>query len=162
TPLKDDAPTTLKGSPQTPTVGFPVNATPPRSRRPLWMAGIALLLLVVFGGFFILSGTRPNAASQSAAIQPVAPGEYMVLVAPLQAVGTDARDVSQFISDDLKQQFEIEAPFSKIRVRQYPDVITSEEQAQAAAEAAGASVVLWGSYTADGIQLEVQLGSLAA
>src|SRR5262249_51876320 len=54
--------------------------------------------------------------------------------------------------------FEVEAPFSKISVISYPNVVTSDAEAQAAAKANNASVVVWGTYTADQVQLSIQIG----
>jgi len=82
----------------------------------------------------------------------------MVLVAQLEPLDAEERDVSRFIVDNLRRVLEDELPFSKIRIREYPEVITSGEAAWAAAEANGAMVVVWGNYTRDFIELEVQLG----
>jgi len=91
-------------------------------------------------------------------VEPVAPDEYMVLVAQLEPLGAKERDVTRFIVDDLVQTLEVEVPFSKLRIREYPEVITSEEAALVAAEANKATVTVWGNYTPDFIELEVQLG----
>ncbi|HEX2618547.1 MAG TPA: hypothetical protein VHL11_00335, partial [Phototrophicaceae bacterium] len=96
------------------------------------------------------------------AVTPVAQGEYMVLVAPFEAVKTETRDVARLIVDDLKQELEVEAPYSKLRVRTYTTVITSDDDAQIAAQATGATVVIWGNYTADAITANIQLGDLSA
>jgi tetratricopeptide (TPR) repeat protein/cell division septation protein DedD len=91
-------------------------------------------------------------------VEPVASDEYMVLVAQLEPLDAEERDVSRFIVDNLRRVLEDELPFSKIRIREYPEVITSGEAAWAAAEANGAMVVVWGNYTRDFIELEIQLG----
>jgi serine/threonine protein kinase/tetratricopeptide (TPR) repeat protein len=91
-------------------------------------------------------------------VEPVAPDEYMVLVAQLEPLGVEERDVTRFIVDDLVQTLEVGVPFSKLRIREYPVMVTSEEAALAAAEANGATVMVWGNYTPDFIELEVQLG----
>ncbi|MCD4686816.1 MAG: hypothetical protein K8S97_12860, partial [Anaerolineae bacterium] len=99
----------------------------------------------------------------TADIAPVAPDETMVLVAEIENVGSAGpheRDVARFIADDLRETLEDAAPFSNIAIRQYPGIITSDEEARAIAEQVGAAVIVWGNYTADLIELEVQIGSL--
>lgn len=91
-------------------------------------------------------------------VEPVAPDEYMVLVAQLEPLGVQERDVTRFVVDNLVQVLEVEVPFSNVRIREYPGVITSAQAAQAVAEANGATVVVWGRYTPDSIELEVQVG----
>jgi serine/threonine protein kinase/tetratricopeptide (TPR) repeat protein len=93
-------------------------------------------------------------------IQAGKPGEYLVLVAAFEPNGGQ-RDVTRFIARDLQQKLETDVPFSKLRVRTTPQVIRSDDEARAAAEAAGAAVVVWGGYTADQITVEVQVGSTA-
>ncbi len=96
-------------------------------------------------------------------VEPVAPDEFMVLVAELEPLrGADERDVSRFIADDLEQEIEVNVPFSKARVRSYPAVITTEDEAQAVAAANDATVIIWGRYGADFIELEVAIGQIDA
>ncbi len=95
------------------------------------------------------------------AVEPVARGEIMALVAELEPLGgVTSRDVARFVADDLTRTLEDELPNSRVRVRRYPDVITSADEARAIAEASGAAVVVWGNYTAVVIELEVQVGAL--
>jgi tetratricopeptide (TPR) repeat protein len=68
--------------------------------------------------------------------------------------------VTRFITDNLKQTLEVDVPFSHVRIRQYPGIISSAEQAKAAAEAAGAVVVVWGNYNQNFVELQVQLGTI--
>ena len=63
--------------------------------------------------------------------------------------------------DDLQRTLQVAVPFSPIRVRSTSQVITSEEQARAVAEANGAAVIIWGNYTPSLIEVEVQVGSLS-
>jgi len=95
-------------------------------------------------------------------IAPVAAGEYMVLVAQLEPLTSNERDVTRFIVDDLSQILEVAIPFSKARIREYPEIITAHSQAIAVAEETGASVIIWGNYDDEVAEVEVQVGSLAA
>ncbi len=95
-------------------------------------------------------------------IAPVGPDEYMVLVADLQPRGDTTRaNVSDVVADDLTNRLEQDIPFSNLRVRRYPAVIDSDDEAQAIAEAVGAPVVVWGNYDDDVIELNIQPGALA-
>ncbi|MBC7812260.1 MAG: hypothetical protein H7175_13980, partial [Burkholderiales bacterium] len=91
-------------------------------------------------------------------VAPVAADEFMVLVAQPEAFGGNERNVARFIISDLRQSLEEDVPFSQIRVREYPAVITSEDEALAAADANGATMVIWGNYDDDGVELTIQLG----
>ncbi|MBN1681028.1 MAG: protein kinase [Anaerolineae bacterium] len=103
-----------------------------------------------------------SAATSPDEIEPVAEGEYMVLVAEMEPLEQDQRDVTRFIVDDLVQALEIGVPFSTVRIRRYPEIITSAEQAKQAAETVGATVIVWGNYSPDVIEVEVQVGVLDA
>lgn len=137
------------------------------SRRfPLWaMLVVAVVGLVVIGGLFALmqgddekSDDRQEVAQTPIEVEPVGPNELLVLVADLEHTGGEERDVSRFIVDDLYQKLEREVPFSPIRVRAYPRVITNAEEATAAAALNNAPLIIWGNYAADFIQIEIQLG----
>jgi tetratricopeptide (TPR) repeat protein/predicted Ser/Thr protein kinase len=112
----------------------------------------------------------PGASGQSIAqVEPVQPGEYMVLVAQVedlseleQLSGLRRTNPTQFIMNDLEQLLERTVPFSNIQVRQYPSIISSYDEAMAAAEANGATVVVWGSATPGATELEVQIGVTTA
>jgi tetratricopeptide (TPR) repeat protein len=93
-------------------------------------------------------------------IEPVADNEYMVLIADLEHLGGDQRNVKRFISEALRRHFEEDYPFARLRVREYPAVITTDEQAITIADEYQAAVMIWGSYDEDEIQLAVQIGSL--
>jgi tetratricopeptide (TPR) repeat protein len=135
----------------------------PRSR---WLVAALLVvaLTLVAVALALRQGNTPQRiasvpASQSAAtVEPVAAGEHMLLVARLERLGGPERDEGRFIADNLRQALEVEAPFSRIRVRSYPQVITSEAEARAAAEASGAALVVWGNDQGDHQELNVQVG----
>ncbi len=139
-----------------------------RNRPLTWLIVglVATLLIVVLalppGGRPDREADEDHAAVVALRVEPVQPGEYMVLVGQLEPLGVEERAVTRFVADDLRERLEIEIPFSKIRVREYPAVIASAEEAQAAAQANGAVVVVWGNYNASFIQLDVQVGVLDA
>jgi serine/threonine protein kinase/tetratricopeptide (TPR) repeat protein len=137
-----------------------------RGRAGTWaLAALGLLALVVVA-VIALAGTGGEdgdgaGASAPMTVAPVGPGEHMVLVADLEPLrGVDEHDVSRFIVEDLAATLEQEIPFSNFRIRAYPQVITSDAEAQAAAAFNDAAVIVWGNYTADEIEVEVQVGSL--
>ena len=93
-------------------------------------------------------------------VEPVEPGQIMVLVAQFEPIGSQERDVTRFIVDDLRQHFEVELPFTNIGVREYKEIITSSSEALQIAEQAQAVIVIWGNYDEDSVTANVQLGSL--
>ncbi|NWF68100.1 MAG: protein kinase [Chloroflexi bacterium] len=118
---------------------------------------VGLLVLLVL----VLLALRPGGVALTntiATVEPVAAGEYMVLVAQID--GSDERDVTGVVIDNLTRVLEIEIPFSNLRVRTYPAVIRSDEEARAAAEANAAPIVVWGSYDGQITTLDVQIGAL--
>ncbi|GIK63720.1 MAG: hypothetical protein BroJett018_15140 [Chloroflexota bacterium] len=136
-------------------------------RLPIWaIFGAVLLGVVIIGGaLFVLTQGNDDKSSDTSdtpkgpiKIDPVAEGEVLVLVADLEHTGGDERDVARFIVDDLQQKLERDVVFSNIRVRAYPRVITTTEAAQEAALLNNAPLIVWGNYTNDLIQLEIQLG----
>lgn len=179
------------GTPITPGMMTPPEYLAPRSNKWQW---ITVLIAV-----FILSATAiaitsivtffnndtpdsppvsrddatesPEATTVAAVplVEPVGPGEYMVLVAPFeqiggieQVAGVRRPQVMRFIVDNLRENLELVAPFSRVRVRDYPEVITNREQAMAAAQANGATIVIWGTYSASEIEAQIQIGLLDA
>lgn len=182
TPTPLDGPTTLgeKVTPSQPAAPIKVG----RQRRlrgfmqgaGWFMAGIGVFSLLIcicsislIGNLFsnanITFGTPLPTLLTVIPITPpplVQDGEYLVLVAPFEAVRTDARDVSRFITDDLQQQFTVEAPFSQIKVMRSSNVVRSDNDALKEAISYGAAVVVWGSYTAEAITANVQIGTLSS
>lgn len=93
-------------------------------------------------------------------VAPVNEGEYMVLLARPEALeGVPLRDVTRFIADDLERTLAGGVPYSHIAVRRLPVVITSAEEARIVAEAVGATVVVWGNYSPELIELNIQVGT---
>ena len=151
-----------------PTVEIPA-APPARVSRLvlIGLGGIGLLIAVIV--IFVLMNSSNNAdsgasGSQSAGIfqvEPVAAGEFMVLVADFEATNGTTRDnPARFILEDLSSTFE-SIPFSNIQVRAYPRVITSAAEALEIAEANHAPAIFWGRYDDITSRAEIQLGSLA-
>ncbi|HVO71163.1 MAG TPA: protein kinase [Aggregatilineaceae bacterium] len=120
------------------------------------------------GGQSVAEGST-GAELRIARVEAVQPDEYMVLVAQVedlagveQLSGIRRTDIAQFIVNDLEQTLERTLPFSNIQVRKYPYIITSYDEALAAAQANEATVVVWGSSTPDVTELEVQVGVTTA
>jgi serine/threonine-protein kinase len=167
-PFSTPQPSTPSPAPS-PMMGVPVpdgtlapTSTLAKKVNPLFVVlgiGVALILLAVVGFVLRPSGTTNTAI---ATVEPVQAGEYMVLVAQIERLGGDERDVQRIITEDLYQVLEVEIPFSNLRARAYPAVIRSNAEAQAAAGANNAAVVVWGHYDVDGVTLEVQMGSTAS
>ncbi|MFC1959925.1 protein kinase [Chloroflexota bacterium] len=126
----------------------------PRARGGIAVSTTLLIVALIVGGWLVF-GRPPSPA-------PVEPDEYMVLVADMEALGTQERDVTRFIVEDLRHKLEVSVPFSTIQVRSYEGVVTSSEQARQVAEANGATVIVWGDYDDDFIQLNVEVGVLSA
>ncbi len=138
---------------------------PKKISKLVWFAAIMTLIVIVGGAAaaLLLLGGEPEKKDSIAKVSPVQPGEYMVLVAQLEPLsGVSERDVTRFIVTDLTDVLQNGVPFSDIRIREYPNVITSDEGARAAAEANGATIVVWGNYTANFVELEIQVGVTTA
>ena len=155
-----------------------------RITRNLWMVFPLLLLLIP--GFLLFSSlpakeiSTPTATSTATfhpsetatvtatvvtltptpLVEPVGEGEIMVLVAQMEQVGSQQRDVTRFIVDDLVQRFETDPLVASVRIREYGDVIKSTLQAGSVASQTRAPIVIWGGYDDDGTTINVQLGSV--
>jgi tetratricopeptide (TPR) repeat protein len=110
------------------------------------------------------SEPSPTAASPISTpmptVAPVADGKYMVLVADLEPQTASQRDYARDIFEDLRDNLG-EFAFSDVEIRRLRRVISSEEEARAAAAESRAAVVLWGRYDESRIDLEVQSGDLS-
>jgi len=129
----------------------------PNSRRwifpALIIAAIAIAILIMA---LIFSANATSAAS----VEPVEPGEIMVLLAELEVLTDQPRDVERFIEDDLSQFLE-QGLATPIRVRTLPQAIRSAEEARVTAELYDASVIVWGNYNREYVELNVQIGDLS-
>lgn len=111
------------------------------------VAVAAIVLVSLFVHFFInVPASQRVQATPAAAIEPVDPGDYLVLVARLEPINTEPREVDRFIVEDLRQRLERDVDISRIHIREYPQVITSDEEARQVASQQNASVLIWGSY----------------
>lgn len=164
-----------------------VGMTPKRRNRPRGLLVFAaLLILALLAGFFLLDsrdadhdeGTATTIAQADAEnqseeqnnsssadddiqlVEPVAEDEFMVLLAEIEQVGEQSRGVSRFIEQDLRTVFEETFEYSKIRIRRYDRVIKTDAEAQAAAEANNAALIIWGSFDDESTLVQIQVGSL--
>lgn len=138
------------------------------------IAGI--FLFAMFRGFFKDTAATESVMPSPAApqtqnsptltpaplVEPVEPGQILVLVAQIEKIGSQERDVTRFIVDDLINRFEVEVPAANVRIREYEMVITSNTEALKIAEQTQAVLVIWGQYDDESATVNVQLGSLAS
>lgn len=140
---------------------FHVETPAAPSRRPNRLPLLAAVaLLIALAVFALVVVPRLGSGFTPQTVAPVASDEYMVMIAQLEGLRGATDDVSRFIVDDLRRKFEEEAVFTAIRVRPYPGVITSAEQAAQAAEANNTPLIIWGNYDGTVAELNVQVGSL--
>jgi serine/threonine-protein kinase len=136
-----------------------------KGNLPLLIGLIGIIMLVIIGVFVLSANNNPSASSTDSLtpqpLEAVAENELMVIVGKFDNIGGDGRDVGQFIYEDLQTKFERDVPFSQIRVRLYPDIIRTSEQAQQIAVANNAPVIIWGNYDAQGVNVQIQIGSLS-
>lgn len=138
--------------------------------RVSWVMVLPILLVLLIGGFIVATSgqfsasTTPTATVYVPTLDPLPAGEYRVLVGQIMPVSADtpSRPVTRTVVNDLRQRLEQDIPFSTLRVHEYNARITSNEEAQAAAQETGASVVVWGDYSAEEVNLQIQIGSTAA
>jgi tetratricopeptide (TPR) repeat protein len=137
-----------------------------RARFRWWMLPVALLaLLLVVSGLFLASITPPPPAPTATpdgtfAATPLPSDQFLVLVAQPEHVGGPERDVQRFIVQNLQDTFQDAVASPNLIVAPYPDIITNEQAARQAAEARGATVIVWGNYNADRIELTVAAGAI--
>ncbi|MBC8171694.1 MAG: protein kinase, partial [Anaerolineae bacterium] len=159
-------------TPTPPPTSTPVNlpgtfdSTFMQSRRSFsWMPLIVGgLVVLVIGGLLLSRLLNPTASPTPTApaivIEAPAAGEYLILVADLEPIGSVERDAARFIRDDLQRKLENDVPFSPYRLQAYPEVITSADQARSIGEQTGAVLVLWGDDDGTTARLNTQVGSL--
>lgn len=146
-------------------------ATGAERNIPKWWLGLGIVfVMVIVGGLaLVMTGAFNNPAASGDAtlnvvtlpqIEPFLPDQTGVLIAQIEHIGGEERDVQRFIVDDLKQHFEEDIPFSRIPIRAYPAIITSDDQARMVAEQAAATAIIWGNYDENRVELEVQVGDL--
>ena len=137
------------------------------------MLALSILLIAGLSFFPMFNGEKdipsPTAAQTDipptptplfAPVEPVEPGQVMVLVANMEQVGSTKRDVTRFIVEDLVNHFESDLSSTNIRIREYERFITSNDEALQLAEQTQAVIVVWGQYDNDNVTVNIQLGSL--
>ncbi|NDJ76682.1 MAG: protein kinase [Chloroflexi bacterium] len=165
---RQDVASAVSAAPPTtsPTTAPPPAVGPAAPRRSLILgvAGGIIGVLLAIGILLAIAvlGDKDD-EFEAVLVDPVEPGEYLVLVAELEPrPGATERDVTRFIVEDLARVFEEEMPDSQIRVRAYPQMITSDDNAQLAAETNDALIIVWGNYSQTSINLHLQLGVTTA
>src|SRR5262249_23396790 len=129
--------------------------------------GIVVAMLLLIAGVAILgrfTGTQNNSLGSGAdvvQVTPVADNEDMVLVAEPEQDGKQPRDVTRLVVQNLTETLDTGIPFSNLRIREYPKVVTTTDQARAAAKANHAWVIVWGTVDDAAINLQVQVGDLS-
>lgn len=128
--------------------------------------GIGIVIAILVAGIFlsgILDEADDSPSSSTTDIPVVTSGnsnEYAVIVAQLLPIGdVTERPVTDILVENLKDELESAVYLSEIRIYSYPEIITSSEEAQTVATANSATVMIWGRYDTDGIQLNIQVGS---
>jgi serine/threonine protein kinase/tetratricopeptide (TPR) repeat protein len=181
--IKLDTPQPPPANSTAPSIPSSPQTTPNRyARRALILAslpimtvivvlGIVLLLVAINGGNTDVDtadapDATPPPANAFAPVpfegDPVPDNAVLVLVAQLDPVATEPRNLSRFITDDLQQNLENSLPQQPIYVRAYPAIIRSESEAIAATERNNAAVIVWGIYTDEFVQVDISAGSFNA
>jgi tetratricopeptide (TPR) repeat protein len=93
-------------------------------------------------------------------VEPVADNEVMILLTELEQIGETERDVTRFIQEDLFLKFERDLTISNVRIRFFPQVVTTPMQANLVAEANNADVILWGRYDDQQSEVNLQVNNL--
>ncbi|MCQ3931917.1 MAG: hypothetical protein DPW16_15810 [Chloroflexi bacterium] len=152
-----------------------VVVAPPRQRKkwPLAVGGVVVLAAIAAVAAFILFGGQDqkdteasdgsgsgDTSNEIVILDPVPEGDIMVIVGQIERVEGEERPVLRFVLDDLTQVLESGQPIAKVHIREYPNVIHSNAEARAIAEANHARVIIWGNYDADVVELEVQIGAV--
>jgi serine/threonine protein kinase/tetratricopeptide (TPR) repeat protein len=130
------------------------------------IVGIGFLVAILVVGIFLsgLFDSDDSTPSSSANSVPVVTSgntdEYAVLVAQLLPIGSVIeRPISDILVENLHDELGRANYLSEIRIYNYPEIITSSEDAKTAAKANGATVIIWGRYDQDEIILNIQVGS---
>jgi tetratricopeptide (TPR) repeat protein len=113
--------------------------------------GVLAFIILTVGGLYWKQ-------QQPLVVCPQKNGNYVVLVAKFEAIGVTERDLSRFVADDLNRKLTVQPPPTNYIVCEYPKVIHSDEDALKIASINHADVIVWGNYTPDFIEAEVQVG----
>lgn len=144
------------------TTPAPVSAAPAQRTRGPLLVLLAIVVLALVGGLLLLlsgGGAAPDATPTPGIVRGL--GQYRVLVARFEPVGgVTARDVSAQLVTEIRRVFTQEAPYALIDVVTHPEMLVGDEQVLRVAEAQQAALVIHGTYSATGIQVDISLGSL--
>ena len=89
---------------------------------------------------------------------PPSNGNYIVLVSKFEPLGVAERNVSRFIADDLNRKLTIQPAPTNFIVCEYPRVIQTNDEALKIAQLNHANLIVWGNYTPDFIEAQIQVG----
>jgi serine/threonine protein kinase/tetratricopeptide (TPR) repeat protein len=140
------------------------SSTQSNQKRPLAIRNIVFLVLFVGAISLVLFALQMKNQEENLVTSATLVGcdvsetMHKVIVANLEAVETNRLNPTRFIVDKLRQSFEIDAPFSNIRICQYDPVIKSSEEAISLAREQNALAVIWGLYTEDAAEVTTQPG----
>jgi serine/threonine protein kinase/tetratricopeptide (TPR) repeat protein len=126
-----------------------------------WLAilGIVLIVGVVAVVALVLNST--NTSNTPSTTITTEDWEYPVVVGNFENLsGTDTVDVSRFIINDLRENFERQWLYSNIRIINAETAVTSESQALSLAQTYEAPLVIWGTYNNERVDVVIQVGSL--
>jgi len=125
------------------------------------LLGALALQLPTFRDGILVSALTDTALVVLPTLEPVADGEIMVAVAQFEPLkNVPERAVGRFIAADLKRNLEQNPNSDKIRIREYEGIIRSSIEAQQVANANHAAIIIWGNYTPDYINANLEIGSL--
>jgi len=126
--------------------------------------GFVTAILVIIGSMVAVlmsSNTDdPIAESDSCIVTPIDDDQLMVLIMDFEPIAdVPQRDIQRFITEDLEAVLVQSYPFSTLQMRNCDQIVTNVEDARAIAQAVGASVIVWGNYTDEFIEVNLNFGS---
>ncbi|MEL6525312.1 MAG: hypothetical protein AAFQ07_06335, partial [Chloroflexota bacterium] len=135
-----------------------------RNRTPMMAIGVVLVIILLgAAGFAFLNSGNTNSAAfavpRDCDAEPIAEGEFMILVAQPEYIDGDERDVQRFITDDLTEHLEQTIPNARYRVRNTETIVRDSDIAEQVAELCNAIVILWGNYDSQRVEMNIQLGA---
>ena len=121
-----------------------------------WATWVVLVLLLAAGSYWVWNSQQPILVPECSASD----ADFVVLVGQFEALnGISEREVSRFIVDDLKRNLTVDPPPANFVICEYPRVLKESDVPQVAA-LNHATIVIWGNYTPDFVEAEIQIGEL--
>ena len=121
-----------------------------------WTTWVVLAFVLTAGGYWIWKLQQPIQVSECSAKAT----DFVVLVGKFEALnGAAVRDVGRSIVEDLKRKLIADPPPTNFVICEYPNVLKAADVPKAAA-LNHATVVIWGNYTPDFVEAEIQIGVL--